>query len=117
MLAGDYHNGPLSLIIPLGLFGVAGFLWFVFASVRVLLHNYRYGDPDLKGINTFLLAYFLARLVFFFTVFGSFHMEFMIFTGIVGISVSFNGGMSPRPAPAPAEKPAFEQFKLARATR
>ena len=26
-LAGDYHNGPLSIIIPFGIFGVIGFVW------------------------------------------------------------------------------------------
>ena len=27
-VAGDYHNGPLTLIIPLGIWGVIGFVWF-----------------------------------------------------------------------------------------
>ena len=27
-LAGDYHNGPLSVVIPFGIWGVIAFLWF-----------------------------------------------------------------------------------------
>lgn len=116
ILAGDYHSGPLSLIIPLGIFGVIGFLWFLYAGFRVLLNNYRYGDPELIQINTFLLAYFVGRTIFYFFVFGAFHGELMIFTGVVGLSVSINGGMR-QPAPVTVEKPTFDQFKLARAAR
>jgi len=35
IVAGDYHNGPLTLIIPLGIWGVIAFAWFVIASLRV----------------------------------------------------------------------------------
>ena len=31
-LAGDYHSGPLSVIIPFGLWGVIGFLWLIGAG-------------------------------------------------------------------------------------
>ena len=44
ILVGDFHNGPLTLIVPLGIFGALGFLWFLGASFRVLLYNYRYGE-------------------------------------------------------------------------
>src|SRR6266567_920436 len=30
-LAGDYHNGPLSVIVSFGIFGVIGFVWFMVA--------------------------------------------------------------------------------------
>src|SRR5207244_1581023 len=69
MVAGDYHNGPLSLIIPFGIWGVLAFLFFLGACFHVLFRNYRYGDPAAKHINTFLLAFFLTRAVFFFFVF------------------------------------------------
>lgn len=116
ILAGDYHNGPLSLIIPLGIFGVIGFVWFLFAGFRVLLNNFRHGDPELYQVNAFLLAYFTGRVIFYFVVFGAFYVELMIFTGLVGLSVSINGGVR-QPVTAPVEKPAFDQFKLARAVR
>src|SRR5207248_1296256 len=34
-IVGDYHNGPLSVILPFGIFGAIGFLWFLGAAWRV----------------------------------------------------------------------------------
>jgi len=117
IVAGDLHNGPLTVIIPLGIFGVIGFLWFLWASYRVLLDNWRHGDPELRYVNTFVLAYFLTRLAFFLTIFGSFHHELSAFTGLVAMSICVNGGVR-KPAPAPVlARPVFSQFKLARAAR
>jgi hypothetical protein len=116
IMVGGYHNGPLSVIIPLGIFGALGFVWFVVAGFRLLLSNFRHGDADLLQINTFLLSYFLARLFEFFTVFGSLYDEMTIFTGLIGLSASLNGGLR-KPAPVVFEKPAFSQLRLARATR
>ncbi len=109
LMAGDYHNGPLSLIIPFGIFGVVGFVWFIGAAGRVLFKNYRYGDPSFARLNTFLFAYFLMRVVFFTLVYGGFHAELFVFTGIVGLSVAINGGVCrPSKNVAPAvQRPAF----------
>jgi hypothetical protein len=93
IVAGDYHNGPLSVLIPFGLPGAITFLWFLGASVWVLAQNWRHSDPALKSINTFLLAYFMMRIVQFVFVFGSLSSELWFFTGIVGLSVSLNGGV------------------------
>jgi len=112
-LASDFHNGPLSLIIPLGIFGVIAFLWFLTAGFRLLLNNYRYGDHELRQINTLLLCLFITKTIFFFLIFGSFHTELCVFTGIAGLSVSLNGGMR-RPVAAPVTKPAFLPFRFAR---
>jgi hypothetical protein len=96
LVNGDYHSGPLSVIIPFGAFGTIGFLWFLVAGGRFLYRNYRFGDSRLQRINTFLFAYFLTRVVFFFLVFGSFYTELCSFTGLIGLSLSLNG----RPEPA-----------------
>ena len=114
--ASDFHNGPLSLIIPLGIFGVIGFLWFLIAAIKTLLNNYRYGDPDHRLINTFLLAYFLTKTLFFFAVFGSFQNELAVFVGIIALSVSINGGAR-QPAPATRINPAHLPFRLPKAMR
>ncbi len=120
-LAGDYHNGPLSVILPFGIAGVIGFLWFLWAGIRVLYDNYRYGDAHFKRINTFLLAQFIAKAVFFMSVFGSLYGDLTIFTGLLGLSVAVNHGRARRPVPAPNQ--AREQLRLphaaafARATR
>lgn len=93
MLAGDYHNGPLSVIIPFGVWGALGWLWFLAASIRALYFNYRFGDESLKKINTFLLAYFLAKTLLFFVVFGGFYSDLAVFVGLVGLNLALNGGI------------------------
>lgn len=115
-LAGDYHNGPLSVIIPLGVLGVVGVGWFFVASWRLLLHNYRHSPPELKIPNTFLLAFFCARVVYFLAVFGSLYAEFYYFTGLVAFSVALNHGMAvARPTEATVTTPSgSEQARLLR---
>jgi hypothetical protein len=100
MLAGDYHSGPLSTIIPLGLWGVLGFLWLLVAGTRVLWRNWKGSPPELQRINAFLLALFVAKIIFFLVIFGSLYSDLATFLGLLGLSVSLNGGIS-RPAVAP----------------
>ena len=35
-MAGDYHNGPLSVLIPFGIWGLAAFVWLLVAGARFL---------------------------------------------------------------------------------
>jgi hypothetical protein len=93
ILAGDYHSGPLSIILPLGIFGVVAFLWFVMAALKVLYLNYKFSPPTLKFVNTFLLSCFIARLAYFVSIYGHFYSGLMVFTGLVGLSISINGGV------------------------
>jgi hypothetical protein len=101
LLAGDYHSGPLSTIIPLGIWGLIGLLWLLAAGTRVLYLNHRYGDPALYPINAFFLAYFIIQSLFFFAVFGAFNSQLCMFAGLLGMSVSINGGVC-RPGRVPA---------------
>jgi O-antigen ligase len=102
LAAGDYHNGPLSLYIPLGIFGTLAFIVFSVASLRALTRNYLYGQTELQGVNRFLLGYFLTNLIFFAAVFGSFYSELFKFTTTVGLSVALNRGICRKPfAPLP----------------
>jgi hypothetical protein len=104
LVSGGYHSGPLSLIIPFGIFGTIAFLWFLGAGLWVLYRNYRYGDPRLQLANTFLLAHFLMRVVLYFFIFGAVDTDLYKFTGVLGISVALNRGVARRPiAPAPAD--------------
>lgn len=89
-VAGDYHSGPLSLIIPFGIWGALGFGWLLYAGTRYLYKVYRDSPPELLLINRFLLVFFLVRFVFFFFVFGAFYQELYVFTGILGLSVALN---------------------------
>lgn len=101
IMTDDYHNGPLSVIIPFGIWGTIGWLWLLGASVRAMWLNYRYGDESLRKINTFLLAYFLGKILFFFLIYGSFYSDVAIFAGIIGLNLAVNGGIT-KPARAHA---------------
>jgi hypothetical protein len=111
LLAGDYHSGPLSILIPFGIFGVLAFLWVLYAGFRVLYSNYQYGDDKLRRINSVILSYYLAYVVSFFFVFGAFNSQLCVFLGAVGLSVSLNGGVQRKPSRAQwtrtSKQPAF----------
>jgi hypothetical protein len=97
ILAGDYHSGPLTVLIPIGIFGAAAFLWALIAGFRVLYSNYRYGDAALRRINSVLLSFYLANVVSFFLIFGSLSSQLYIFMGAIGLGVSLNGGVKRKP--------------------
>jgi len=102
-LSGDYHNCWLSVIITFGIWGIAATLWFFVAGWRALYDNCRYGDPNLKTFNYFLLASFLARILMFMTVSGSgLHSDLLVFVGMLGLSISLNGGIR-RPSDVPVQ--------------
>ncbi|HEY4415713.1 MAG TPA: hypothetical protein VGO57_08480, partial [Verrucomicrobiae bacterium] len=70
-----------------------------------------YGDPEQKKTNTFLLSYFLAKVVLFFFVFGGFYTDLASFVGLVGFSISLNGGIA-KPVLAPARpQVVFNRFR------
>ena len=93
-LVGDYHNGPLSVLLPFGIFGAIAFVWLMVAGLRVVYQNYRFGDPAFHHLNAFLFAYFAAKVIFFFAVFGSLHSDLPVFLGLLGLSISLNGGVA-----------------------
>lgn len=116
MVAGDYHNGPLTLIIPFGIWGVLAFSAFVIGALRVLWRNYKFGDPEIININRFNLVAFIAQLIFFVAVFGAFYIDLAKFVGIVGLSIAINRGVA-RPVTAPvvaaeAEPEPVEELSL-----
>jgi hypothetical protein len=92
--AGDYHNGPLSVIIPFGIWGVIGFIWFSWESLRILWNNMRYGDQSLRVPNIFLFSSFLTRLLFFLFFYGGFSGDIWVLAATTGVGLSINGGMA-----------------------
>ena len=96
-LSGDYHNGPLSVILPFGIWGVIAFLWFIIAGMWVVYKNFRYGDPALQLANTFLFTSYVITTFDFFFIFGSFSDGMGAFTGFVGLSVCLNRGVARAP--------------------
>jgi O-Antigen ligase len=99
-LSGDYHNGPLSVVIPFGIWGALGFLWFTAASLWVVYRNYRYGDPELAIVNTFLFTSYVVAVLNFYFIAGGFSSGMPAFTGILGLSVSINRGIRRPSTPA-----------------
>jgi hypothetical protein len=93
MISSDYHQGILTLIVPFGIWGLLAFAAFCAASLRVLYRNYRHSPPELQSINTFLLTYFIGRLIFYVIFYGELYLDLMLFTGAIGLSVSLNGGV------------------------
>jgi hypothetical protein len=106
----DFHNGPLSLIIPFGIWGVIGWLWFVGASFRALWLNRKYGEEHLQRFNNFILALFVAKTVFFFFVFGNFYTDLYQYCALVGFSMCLNYGIR-RPV---VVKPVYRPIPLRR---
>jgi len=116
MIAGDYHNGPLSVIIPFGIPGAIGFIWFLVAEYRVLQQNFRHGDPSLRRINGVLFACFIVKTIMFLCVVGSLYSDLVFFTGFVGMSVALNGGVCKR-AVESSPVPMLKGFRLVNAAR
>ena len=90
LISGNYHNGLLTIVIPFGIFAVIGFFWFCWASLRVLYHNYLFGEESFQQVNTFLLAFFVARFIFYLVFYGQFDLDFVVFAGAIGLSISLN---------------------------
>jgi hypothetical protein len=110
IISGNYHNGALSIVIPFGVWGLGAFIWFAAAAIRYLYRNYKRSSPALQRVNTFILAYFIARTAFFFLVYGGLNYDLYVFTGLIGLSVSLNGPEpveEPEPAVATEEELAF----------
>jgi hypothetical protein len=113
-LAGDYHNGFLSVVMPFGIWGLIAMVWFSIAGCHALYCNYRYGDPALRTINALLFAMFATHVfVFWSPIFGSLHSDMLPLAALLGLGVSMNGGIC-RPATEPVKPaaPAFSRRRL-----
>ena len=78
VLTVDYHNGPLGLIIGLGIFGVitAAGLFFTVAVQQGLMANGKWADPVLERYHLALLSMYLARIPSFLIISGNVHSTF-----------------------------------------
>lgn len=91
VVSGDYHNGPLSVLIPFGVWGALALGWFLCALGRRLYLNCVYGDPALLVINRALFACFLARVIIFLFLVGDFSGGLPFFACLAGLAVALNG--------------------------
>src|SRR5207342_1252168 len=107
--AGDYHSGPLSIIIPFGVMGVLAMMCFFISGLRVVFRNMRYGEAQIKNINTFLFSFYVGRLLYFILFFGGIEIDLWLFVSTVGVSLAINGGVK-----GPAGKPVFKMDRQKR---
>jgi hypothetical protein len=94
--AGDYHSGPFSVIIPFGIWGVLGLTWFFWVCMKITWHNYRFSEPELKKLNTFMFSLYVSRLIFFLFFFGSIEVDLWQMGSVAAISLCVNNGMRRR---------------------
>ena len=94
----DYHNGPLSTLMPFGIWGMISYLWVTLASLFVLYRNFRYGDEEIKPFNAFMLALSLCRFSGYFFVFGAYSNDIGEFAKFAGFSIAMNWGVMRAPA-------------------
>jgi hypothetical protein len=116
MLAGDYHSGPLSVLIPFGIPGVIAFLWLTWAGFRLLQNNYKYGDPAIAKANRFLLAFYVTQAFLFFFIVGSLSFSMLYFLGAAGLSIAINGGMI-QPVRETVAPQTFRRMRMIQASR
>jgi hypothetical protein len=92
-VAGDYHSGPLSTLIPFGIWGGITFVWFMFAGLRVVYRNYKYGEAKLRLINIYLFVQGLIHILNYFFIFGGYGVDMYGFAMTFGFSVALNAGV------------------------
>lgn len=97
IIAGDYHSGPLSVLVNFGIPGALAWLAFCIVSLHAIIRNYRYGEERWRSLNGFLLALYSAKIIYFFLIFGDFALQLYEFTGLLGLSVAINGGVREKP--------------------
>jgi hypothetical protein len=108
-VSSDYHNGMLSVILPFGIWGVLATLWFLWAGVKVMYRNMKYGNPALHTANQFLFVLFFIEAAQFASCVSGLGLagELQFFVGYLGLSIALNNGVC-----APAAQPA-KQVKRA----
>ena len=104
-LNGNYHNGILSVVIPLGIWGLITYLWFLGAGLYVLHCNWKYGNPQLHTINLLMFVQFLIEAISFVSCVGGSPIEHGLFYlgGCLGLSVALNNGVC-QPVPEPVQE-------------
>jgi hypothetical protein len=107
-LSGDYHSGPLSVILPFGIWGVIGFLWFTYASLQVVYRNFRYGKPELRLVNSFLFTSYIVGMISFYFIAGGLSDAMLGFCGMLGLSIGINNGVC-RATVTPAKNILFKR--------
>jgi len=92
-ISSDFHSGPLSTLVCFGAWGAISILGLMAGGFYVHYRNFKYGDPDLRIINTLLLAIHVQHTVNFLFIFGGYDGDVGYFAKVVGFSVALNWGV------------------------
>jgi len=114
-LSSDFHSGPLSLIIPFGIWAVLLWLWYLIAGFFVVSRNYRNGNPELGFINRYLYVVFIAKCITFVFIFGDLVGDMAGFAAVIGLSIALNHGIGrhqPLKKPLPAKPRLYSQATI-----
>ncbi len=95
MLTGEYHNGPLSVLIPFGIWGALAFVWFLVASALRLRWHCRNCDPSMLNINRAFFVFFVVRSIFFVFLIGSLYSGLVEFVFLIGLAEAMNAQPKP----------------------
>ncbi|HEX7653976.1 MAG TPA: O-antigen ligase family protein, partial [Verrucomicrobiae bacterium] len=93
----DYHNGPLSTLMPFGIWGAISYIWLAAAGLFILYRNYRYGEPALLLVNRMLLVLMIGSVFSFLFIFGAYCDDLGKMARLVGFSVALNWGVKAPP--------------------
>jgi hypothetical protein len=92
-VSGDYHNGPLSTLIPFGIWGGISYVWLSVAAMLVLYRNYRHSEPEMQTFNNFLLAFGIQSFTGYYLIIGSYSDTVGSWAKVAGLSIALNGGV------------------------
>ena len=92
-ISGDYHNGPLSTLMPFGIWGAISFIWLSLAAMFVMFRNYKFGDAEIKPVNTFLMVLIIQQFIGFFFIFGAYSDAVGSLAKLTGLSIALNWGI------------------------
>jgi hypothetical protein len=110
-VSGDYHSGPLSTLIPFGVWGAIGILWVQGVCLFVAYRNYRYGDPEIRPYNALYLANVIWGTFAFYFVFGAFDSGIFGAAKGLGFSIALNWGVC-GPAPQSVSNPRIKPLPV-----
>ncbi len=103
-LSHDYHNGPITLLIDLGVAGLLAGSLLMFRFIRDAVRDLRrrtWNHPDLRGWYLALTAYLVTNVITFFAVYVS-HASMLTLLQIgILLQLTRNADQASDPAPAP----------------
>jgi hypothetical protein len=92
-VSGDYHSGPLSTLVPFGVWGAISIIWLLSTALFVTYRNYKYSPPELFTVNAYFFIISCWHTLCFCFVFGAYGEDVLFIGHTVGFSVALNWGI------------------------